>query len=181
MQENLEEIGTEDWRAKVCLGLSHLTSNYGEHPLPKGSKATSHPRGLSRSLAPCPLLSSLVSGLQLLGWHKGEVRLVRGSSCEGIQLWDPISIPNSGIRCWEWATLPGSHCFVALESLKVEVHKDSSGVHGQRVAVPQECTPPQEDMGHSLASFNYEQRGALWLLPHKREREEIRLENQSQK
>lgn len=50
--------------------------------------------------------------------------------------------------------------FVASESLKVEVHKDSAGVRGQRVALPQECTPPQEDMGHYLACFNYEQWGA---------------------
>lgn len=45
MQENLEEIRTEDGWAKVRLGLSHLTSNYWEHPLPQGSKATCRPHG----------------------------------------------------------------------------------------------------------------------------------------
>lgn len=50
---------------------------------------------------------------------------------------------------------------MASQNLKVEVHKVSAGVHGQRVAVAQGYTPPQEDMGHYLACFNYEQRGAL--------------------
>lgn len=58
MQENLEEIRTEDGRTKVCLGLSHLTSNYWEHPLPRGSKATCHPRG------PGTLPSSFFPGIR---------------------------------------------------------------------------------------------------------------------
>lgn len=161
----------------MCLGLSHLTFNYWEHPLPSGSKATCRPRG------PGTLPSSFFPGIRA-----STIRMVQrcGQAGEGIQLWDPISLPNSDIRCWEWATLPGSHCtviirgFVASQNLKVEVHKDSAGVHGQRAAVAQGCTPPQEDMGHYLACFNYEQRGALWLLPHKKERRNLVRKSKSE-
>lgn len=96
MQEHLKKVRTEGQTGQGRVWGSATSPITIGNILCVEGKGNLLPSWAEPQPGTLSLLSFLVSGLQLFWWYSDVVRLARG-----IQLWDPISVPKSDIRCWE--------------------------------------------------------------------------------